>query len=86
MDKADEWDLVAQVKSSKNRLKVLQYLESPAIPSEIASDLDMNHSNVSRTLRELREIGLVELLTPDRKKGRLYKRTQQGESILDELE
>ena len=75
-----DWDVVGHVISSRHRTLVLGRLaESPATPTQIAADVDIASTHVSRALNSLREHGLVELLVPeDRRKGRVYGITNEG--------
>lgn len=75
-----DWDIVGHVISSRHRTLVLGRLaEGPATPTQIASDVDIASTHVSRALNSLRDHGLVELLVPeDRRKGRVYGITTEG--------
>jgi len=75
-----DWDVVGHVISSEHRTAVLGRLaESPATPTQIASDVGIASTHVSRALNSLREHELVELLVPeDRRKGRVYGITSKG--------
>mgnify|MGYP006272921705 FL=1 len=75
-----DWDVVGYVISSDHRTMVLGRLaEGPATPTQIASDVDLSVTHVSRALSSLRDRDLVELLVPeDRRKGRVYGITDQG--------
>lgn len=77
-------DLIGFLKSSKYRFKVLFYLykNELAIPMDISKRMKIHISQVSRTLSELEKRGVVECTTPDRKKGRIYRSTDKGNSIL----
>jgi DNA-binding MarR family transcriptional regulator len=79
----DEWDDASFIISSSYREDVLTRLtDSPATPSQIAADRNMDISHASRALGELRERGLVELLVPEeRQKGRIYGPTGRGSDI-----
>lgn len=82
------WDAVSDVVSSKYRVAVLERLAiGPATPSQIASDVEIPISHVSRALGKLRERSLVELLvSDDRRKGRVYGITEQGSEIWQTIE
>lgn len=82
------WEEIGFVISSQYRIAVLRRLaEGPATPSQIATDADRSISHISRALHRLREHGLVELLVPEeRKKGRVYGITEQGEEIWERIE
>jgi DNA-binding MarR family transcriptional regulator len=79
----DEWDDASFVISSTYREATLTRLAaSPATPSQIAADRDINITHVSRAVGELRERALVKLLVPEeRRKGRIYGITDRGSDI-----
>ncbi|MFC7177442.1 helix-turn-helix domain-containing protein [Halosegnis marinus] len=83
-----DWDEIGYVISSRYRVAVLRRLaDSPATPSQIASDADCSIAHVSRALHELRERDLLELLVPeDRKKGRVYGITEPGRAVWSRIE
>jgi predicted transcriptional regulator len=83
-----EWDEISFVISSRYRTATLKRLsEGPATPSQIASDVEMGIAHVSRALQELRDESLVNLLvSDDRKKGRVYGITDQGEAVWTTIE
>ncbi|MFC6889410.1 ArsR family transcriptional regulator [Halorubrum trueperi] len=83
----DKWDRIGFVISSQYRVAVLERLaESPATPSGIAEDEDVEIAAVSHALSGLRERGLVELLvSEDRRKGRVYGITESGEELWTEI-
>ncbi|MDH5021317.1 ArsR family transcriptional regulator [Halobacterium rubrum] len=83
-----DWDVVGYVISSDHRTKVLGRLaEGPATPTQIATDVDLSVTHVSRALSSLRERDLVELLVPeDRRKGRVYGITEQGASAWETIQ
>lgn len=70
------------ISSSKHRIAVVRRLyDSPALPKQLKNDTDREYSRVSEALSSLEDEGIVELLSPDdRKKGRLYALTDQGEN------
>jgi DNA-binding transcriptional ArsR family regulator len=82
-----EWDEISFVISSRYRVAVLERLvESPATPSQIASESSLPISHVSRALQELRDRSLVELLvSEDRKKGRVYGITIDAEQVWESI-
>lgn len=74
-------DVIAQVMSSKYRINVLLQVTNLTQPSEIVRNTELRFSHVSRTLRELMDLGLIKLLNPTYKKGRLYTLTELGIEI-----
>lgn len=81
------WDALGFVDASKYRTHVVEVLaDGPEIPSQIATD-EVPQPHISRTLSELREESIVELLVPeDRAKGRYYGLTEKGETVVANLE
>lgn len=80
-------NVIGFLKAGKYRMKVLSVISnSLAVPSEIAKQLGVNPSQVSRTLSELETSGLITCTTPDRKIGRIYRITEKGVSVLFMLE
>ncbi len=63
------------------RKKVVLALDSQKIPSQIKSETKLEDSNVSRTLKELENEGIVKCITPNEKTGRIYELTKVGEEI-----
>jgi len=84
----DEWDDVSFVISSRYRVATLERLQAgPATPSLIATDTDFSIAHVSRALQELQEEGLVTLLVSEnRRKGRVYGLTEEGESVIETIQ
>lgn len=78
-----DWDLVSFVSSSEPRLKILVHLSKQgSTPTNMANLYFIPISRVSTALKELMERGLVECLTPERRKGKIYKATARGESVV----
>lgn len=80
-----DYDAVGHVSSSSYRMKTLEKLtERPQTPKEIHEGTGISLSHTSRTLTELREYDLIELLVDeDRSKGRYYDTTEKGEDVLE---
>ena len=85
---SDEWDDVSYVISSQYRVATLKRLQTgPATPSLITTDTDLSIAHVSRALQELQEEGLVTLLVSEnRRKGRVYGTTEQGQSVIETIQ
>lgn len=76
------WDLVSFVRRSKQRRKLLEALDGPTTPSQLAKKTGLYLTHVSRALRELTTKGLVECLTPDERVEKYYRITKNGVEIL----
>ena len=55
------------------------------MPHRIARKSKVLNNHISTTLRQLREHGLVELINPEMPRGRLYRLTNDGKKILNEI-
>lgn len=78
------------IKRGKNRKEVFIALDKPLMPSELVVKLYKKNSNtyfnvVSRALSELKKKKLVEVVNPEDRTGRIYKRTKEGEKVVKEL-
>lgn len=79
-------DKLAWVKASSYRKDILHSLgDKPKTPKELSEDTDYYLSHVSSTLSDLKSKDLVECLTPDRRKGKLYSITDEGKEIREAL-
>ena len=83
-----DWDTVGFVRASDYRTRVLDALtDGPATPTTVGERTGLELTHVSRTITELREHDLAELLVPEeRTKGRIYGLTDAGETVATEVE
>ena len=79
------WDLVAFAQGDLRKKTMKALCLGPRTPMSIANDYNVHLSNVSRSLRELSEKGLVECLSPEAKKNRIYGLTELGKEVLKEM-
>ncbi len=56
------------------------------IPTAIANDSGIRTNHVSKVLSELQAHELIECINPEARKGRLYRLTDKGERITENLE
>ena len=83
---ASEWDLISFITGSKVRFRILTQLnKSKDTPTEISRKLDLHISAVSRALSELLENNLIDCLTDERKKFKIYEISKRGKEILDKI-
>ena len=83
-------DLVGYVKRGKNRKIVFLALDKPMMPSELMRKMYNKKSNtyfnlVSRALSELTEKKLIEIVNPNEKTGRIYRKTKLGVEVEKKL-
>lgn len=82
-DEELDWDAVSFVLSSETRARLLLELrDAEQTPSQLAENLGKHRSHVSRGLTELGDEDMVECLTPDQTKGRIYAITDKGDRVL----
>lgn len=87
--KDEDWEILSKIKRSNYRLKIIHYLNDiaePRTPTEIGSNTDISRSHVSRTLGELKESNLVEILNPDAHYDRRYRITEKGTKIIEKIQ
>lgn len=56
------------------------------IPTQIAENSGIRTNHISKVLSELKAHELVECINPEARKGRLYRLTEKGEEIVENLE
>ncbi len=82
-----DWKKYGYVISSMYRQKIVLSLKKyPKTPKQLSSELEYHMSHVSSTIKELSENGIVENLSPDLRKGKIYGLTRDGEEIANSIE
>lgn len=77
-------NLLSFVRSSKYRSKILVFIDDDVkIPSDIAKEINLSNTHTSKYLKSLKEKELIKCLNEEAKRGRLYKLTEKGKSILE---
>ncbi len=56
------------------------------IPTQIAENSGIRTNHVSKVLSELKAHELIECINPEVRKGRLYRLTEKGKKIVENLE
>ena len=79
------YSLLSFVLRGERRKAILLCLDKPKIPKEIAESCKVSIHNVSKSLRELLDRGLIVCKNPDDKFYRFYELTKKGKEILKEL-
>jgi len=81
-----DWHAYGQVVGSQYRRSVLTSMSTgPKSPKQIAETTGLHLNHVSGTLGELVEIGVAVCLTPELRKGKLFRLTDLGEQIAKRL-
>ena len=77
-------DDVSYILTSEMSFKILNSLHfnTHLTPTQIAKITHISRSNISTKLIKLKKKGLVVCVTPERKKGRLYKLTDKGKDAV----
>lgn len=81
-----DWEKYSFVVRGINRKRTLLHLKSPMTPSQLAISSCVSMSHVSKALRDLKNQGLVECINPQDRVGKIYRRTEEGEGIVTQLE
>lgn len=81
-----DWEKYSYVSRGINRKRILLKLTTPMTPTQLTITAKVSISHVSKALRELRSIDLVECINPKEKVGKIYKRTKEGDEISQYLE
>jgi len=76
------YSLLSFVLSGERRKTILLCLDKPKIPKEMAKENNISIHNISKTLRELVDRGLIKCINPKDKFYRFYQLTKKGKEIL----
>lgn len=77
---------ISYVKISSYRTKVMKSLDNDVkIPTTIAKDSGIKTNHISKVLSELKAHDLVECINPEVRKGRLYRLTDKGNKVNENL-
>lgn len=79
------YQLLSFVLRGERRKTILLCLDKPKIPKEIAKSCKVSIHNVSKSLKELMNKGLVVCKNPEDKFYRFYELTKKGNEIIKEL-
>ena len=79
--------LLAYIKNAPTREKVLKSFEGEDFlrPIQISRKTGLHPNNVSKKLKDLREHELVYAINPDYHVPKLYRLTEKGKNILQQL-
>ncbi len=80
------YSLLSFVLRGERRKAILLCLNKPMIPKEIANSCKVSIHNVSKSLKELIDRGLIVCKNPQDKFYRFYELTKKGKEILKEIE
>lgn len=87
MNSKDDMVIISLLVRSENRIKVLKSLKSgDKIPSIISKEIWDNSNHISKYLKTLKEVELVECLNEEDKRYRFYHLTDKGRYYLDKVE
>jgi predicted transcriptional regulator len=82
--KVETAEKLGWIKLSKHRKKIVIDLGYDfKIPTEISKSTDLSKSEVSRTLKALKDKNIVVCLNEKSHRGRVYALTDEGKKILD---
>ncbi|URN50309.1 winged helix DNA-binding protein [Methanobrevibacter sp. TLL-48-HuF1] len=77
---------IRHVQIFKYRTKTLKAQDGNVkIPSTIARDSGIRTNHISKVLSELKAHELVEYINPEARKGRLYRLTDKGEEVTQNI-
>ncbi|UHQ98145.1 hypothetical protein HYG81_21460 (plasmid) [Natrinema zhouii] len=79
------WRLVAKYRRSKRGEMLLSLNETARNSSDIADRIDVSTNTSGNYLREAKQDGIVECVTPESDRYRMYSLTDLGQDIAREL-
>ena len=81
-----DWPKYGHVIASEYRKKIVSALtKGPKTPKQIADETELYLSHVSHTIKGLMKREIVECLTPQLRRGKIFKLTEDGQEIAEQL-
>ena len=81
------WEIIGFIKVSSIRLQTLKSLQTRFLmPSEIAKMTGYRTTQISKALNDMKKRELVVCMNEEARKGRIYKNTELGLTILKMLD
>lgn len=80
-----DYSLISFIVRAKRRKTILENLKKPKTPKEIAIELKISISNVSNSLAELKNKGLVKCKNPKDHLFKFYEITKKGKLLLKKI-
>ena len=78
--------MIGYIMASEYRQNIIRCLgNSMKTPSKIAKEVGLRTNHVSNVLKSLKDNKIVVCLNEDARKGRLYKNTELGLKILENI-
>jgi predicted transcriptional regulator len=72
-----KYDLVAKIRRSSIKTKILESLKEPKTATDLKKDLNIHRESISRALLEMQKDGLVICVNPEQPNYRYYKKTKK---------
>lgn len=79
------YSLLSFILRGERRKAILLCLDKPMIPKEISQNCNVSIHNVSKSLKELVDRGLIVCKNPNDKFYRFYELTKKGRELIKEL-
>ncbi|MCX6778205.1 MAG: ArsR family transcriptional regulator [Candidatus Micrarchaeota archaeon] len=84
---AVDWKKYGFIKASKYRTRIVESLvTTPKTPTQIANEINLFKTHTSTVLKELVAEKIVECLTPDLRRGKMYWLTREGKLLATEMQ
>jgi DNA-binding MarR family transcriptional regulator len=86
MEEEELYQLKSYIERSKNRKKILDLLANknePMTPSQIAEELEVHRTTISKRVVDMADKDLVKVLNPEDNRNRYYTLTEKGSELID---
>jgi predicted transcriptional regulator len=80
-----DYHTLGKVLASPNKKKILYTLNYPKTPKEISKDTNINFPTISKNIKELEELELIDILNKKLRKGKIVKISDKGKYILKDV-
>lgn len=80
-----DYDILGRVLASPNKKKIMYSLNFPKTLKEITLDTDLNFPTISRAIRELEIMDLININNKSYRKGKIISISNKGQDLMHDL-
>jgi DNA-binding MarR family transcriptional regulator len=78
-------ELLGKVLAAPNKKKIIYCLATPKTPKEIANKTNLNFPTISKNLKDLEKLKLIDINNKNLRKGKIVFISKKGETIIEDI-
>jgi len=78
-------EVIGKILASPNKRKIIYSLSTPKTPTELSKKTNLNFPTISKNLKELEKLKLIEINNKNLRKGKIVFISKKGEIVIEDL-